>query len=138
MIDSSANELNMSQETYDQLFKRQEDCLQQIIEDLKEKSNMFSSEHIQNKAITLRQFKAKIYPSDQKFEKQEEELIEFKDEQHDELRKFSSGIIKIKCFLSPMNIHLIQITLIENSNLRFLHMRKVLKTRRRIDSSKDI
>ena len=47
-------------------------------EDQKEKSNMFPSEHIQNKVITLRQFQDKLSPSNQSFENQEEELIEFK------------------------------------------------------------
>ena len=36
----------------------------------------------------------KISPSDQSFEKQEEEWIEFKEWHHDELRRFSSVIIQ--------------------------------------------
>ena len=40
-----------------------------MIEDLKEKSNVFSSENIQNKVVTLRKFQDKIYPSDQSVEK---------------------------------------------------------------------
>ena len=39
MIDSSANELNASQETSDKQFKIQEDSLMQMREDLKEKIN---------------------------------------------------------------------------------------------------
>ena len=45
---------------------------------LKEKSNIFSSEHIQNEVIILRKFQANISPYYQGFEKQEEELIDFK------------------------------------------------------------
>ena len=67
---------------------------------------MFSQEHIQNGVITInsehpsseyhfeRKFQANISPSDQTFEKKEEELIEFKEEYHDELRNFSSGPIQ--------------------------------------------
>ena len=84
----------MSRETYDQLFKIQEDSLQQIREDLKEKTNTFSSEHIQNKVITLRKSQANISQSDKTVEKQKEELIKFKEEHHNDLRKFSSGNIK--------------------------------------------
>ena len=40
---------------------------------------MSSSEHIQNKVITLRKFQAKTSPYDQSFEKQEEKLIDFKE-----------------------------------------------------------
>ena len=43
---------------------------------------MFSTETFKSK------FKHKIYPSDQSFEKQEEELIEFKEEHYDGLRTF--------------------------------------------------
>ena len=53
IIDSSANKLNVSLETADWLFKRQEEILKQMREDLKEESNMFSSEHIHNKVLTL-------------------------------------------------------------------------------------
>ena len=45
---------------------------------------------------------------------------------------------KMKCLILPLNIHLLQITLRENSKPRFLHMRKVLKTIRIIDSSNRI
>ena len=38
-------------------------------EELKEKSNMLSSEHIENKVITLRKFQVMISPSNQSFEK---------------------------------------------------------------------
>ena len=34
MIDSSANELNVSRETYDQTFKRQEEIMKQMRDDL--------------------------------------------------------------------------------------------------------
>ena len=57
-------------------------------DDLDKKSNMFSSEHFKKK------LKHRIYPSDKKFEIQEEELTEFKEEHHDEFRKISSGIIQ--------------------------------------------
>ena len=43
MVDSSANKLKVSRETADQLYNRQEDILQNMREDLKEKSSMFSS-----------------------------------------------------------------------------------------------
>ena len=101
MINSSANKLNVSRETADQLYKTQEEILNQLREDLKEKSNMFSSEHIQNEVLTLtskhtssedkfeRKLQAKIYPYGQSFERKEEELIDFKEKYHDELRKFS-------------------------------------------------
>ena len=58
-------------------------------EDLKEKSKVFSSKHIQNEVLNItskhpsykdhfeRKFQTKISPSDQILEKQEEELIEF-------------------------------------------------------------
>ena len=60
-------------------------------EKIQEKSNMLSPEHIQNEVLTInsehpsskhhfgRKFQAKIYPPDQSFEKQEEELIDFKE-----------------------------------------------------------
>ena len=56
---------------------------------------MFSSEHIQNEVFTITyehkcskdnfeiKSQAKTYPSYQSFEKQEEELIEFKGNHHD-------------------------------------------------------
>ena len=106
MIDSSANELKVSRETADQLFKRQEESLKNMREDLHEKSNMFSSEHIQNEVLTLtsehpssadkfeRKFQSKISPSGQKFEKSEEELIYFKEEHHVELRNVLLGPIQ--------------------------------------------
>ena len=66
----------------------------------------FSSGTIQNKVLTInsehlssedhfeRKFQDKISPYDQIFEKKEEELIEFKEKNHDTLRKSSSGSIK--------------------------------------------
>ena len=66
----------------------------------------FSSGPIQNEVLTInsehpssadhfeRKYQAKIYPYDQSFEKQEEELIEFKEEHHDELKTFSSVLIQ--------------------------------------------
>ena len=66
MIDSSANELKVSQETADQLFKRQKESMQQTREIIKEKSKMLLLEHIKDKVINLRQFKAMISSSDQK------------------------------------------------------------------------
>ena len=68
--------------------------MEHMREELKEKSNMLSSEHIQNKVLTLtfehpssvnqfeRKFQAKISPYGRSFENQEEELIEFKEEHH--------------------------------------------------------
>ena len=84
MIDSSANELKVSQETDDQLFKRQECSLQHIWEDLKEIPKTFSSVPIQNEVLTItsehpysinhfeKKFQAKISPSEQSLEKEEE------------------------------------------------------------------
>ena len=60
---------------------------------------------IQNEVLTInyehpssedqfeRKFQDKIYPSDNSFEKQEEEFTEFKEEHHDELRNVSSVLI---------------------------------------------
>ena len=62
----------MSRETADKVFKRQEESIKQMRDSLYNKLNMFSSEHFKIK------FKHKISPSDQKIEKQEEELICFK------------------------------------------------------------
>ena len=53
-----------------------------------------TSKHPSSKNHFERKFQAKIYPSDNFFEKQEEELTEFKEDHHDELRKFSSGPIQ--------------------------------------------
>ena len=77
MIDSSAKELRVSQETACQFFKIQEEVIKQMRYDLYQKSNMLSSEYFKRK------FKPKISSSDQRFENQEEELIEFKEEHHD-------------------------------------------------------
>ena len=46
MIDSSENELKVSQEIDNESFKKQEDILQKIIEQAKEKLDMFSSEQL--------------------------------------------------------------------------------------------
>ena len=66
---------------------------------------MLLSEHIQNEVLTITsehpsyknyfdiKFQANIYSSDQSDEKQEQELIEFKEKYHDEFRKFSSGTV---------------------------------------------
>ena len=59
MIDSSANELNLSRETADQRFERKEESLKHMREYLKENLSIFSSEHFKSK------FGAKIYPYDQ-------------------------------------------------------------------------
>ena len=48
----------------------------------------YSADHFERKLF------AKISPSDQSFEKQEEEFIEFKWKHHGELRQFSSGPIQ--------------------------------------------
>ena len=53
-----------------------------------------TSEHPSFEDHFERKFQAKISPPDQIFEKQEEELIEFKGKHHDELGKFSSGPIQ--------------------------------------------
>ena len=68
---------------------------------------MFSSEHIKNKVLIIitcenqssryhfeSKFQARISLSDQSFENQEKELIEFKLKHQDELRNLSSGPIK--------------------------------------------
>ena len=76
--------------------------MQQLREYLKEKSNMFLSEHIKYNVLTItsenpytedrfeRKSQAKISPSDQNSEKYKEALIKFKGKYHDELRKSSS------------------------------------------------
>ena len=73
MIDLLVNERKVSQETSGQIFKRQEEILKPMREYLKEKENMLSSEHIQNKVLRLtsehlssvdhfqRNFQAKIF-----------------------------------------------------------------------------
>ena len=43
-----------------------------------------TSEHPSSENHFERKFQAKIYPSDQSFEKKQEELIEFKEKYHDE------------------------------------------------------
>ena len=80
--------MKLSREKCDQFFKRQEEVLQHLREDLKEKSIMNSSEHIENEVLTITyehtsseyHFKiksqSKISLSDYIFEKQSEELIE--------------------------------------------------------------
>ena len=67
-------------------------------------------------------FQDKIYSYDQGFEKHEEKLIEFKGKHHDELRKFHQDTFKMKCLLSPLKIHIMNITLIENSKPRSIHL----------------
>ena len=62
MIYYSTNEIMVSQETDHQLFKIQEENMNQKREDLHEKSNMVSSEHFKRK------FGTKIFPYDQSFE----------------------------------------------------------------------
>ena len=52
------------------------------------------SEHPSSADYFERKFQANISTSDQSYEKKEEELIYFKEEHHDELRKFSSGPIQ--------------------------------------------
>ena len=53
-----------------------------------------TSEHSSSESNFEVKLKDKIYPYNQSFEKQEEELIELKLKHHDELRKFSSGPIQ--------------------------------------------
>ena len=53
-----------------------------------------NSEHSYSEDNFERKFHDKISPSNQSFEKQEEKLIDSKEEHHDELRKFSSGPIQ--------------------------------------------
>ena len=89
MIDSLAKEMKLSREKYDQFLKIQEEGLQHLREDLEDKSTFSSSEHIENKVLTITyehpsseyHFKiksqSKISLSGQSFEKQEEELIVF-------------------------------------------------------------
>ena len=52
------------------------------------------SEHPSSTDHFERKFQAKISPYDQSFEKQEEGLLEIKDEYQSELRKFSSVLIQ--------------------------------------------
>ena len=49
MIDISANELKVSQETDDNIFKRQGESLKHMREYLKENLSIFSSEHFKSK-----------------------------------------------------------------------------------------
>ena len=75
-----------------------------------------SSGPIQNEVLTInsehpyseypfeRKSQTKFHSSDQSFEKQEEEFIEFKEEHHDELRNFSSGPIQNE-FLTLISEH---------------------------------
>ena len=83
--------------------------------------NSSSIDHFESK------YQANISPSDQNFEKQEEEVIEFKQEHHDELRIFYQYPFKIKCLSSTLKIHLLQITLRANHKLRFIHLIIFLK-----------
>ena len=53
-----------------------------------------NSEHPYSEDNFERKFHDKISPSNQSFEKQEEKLIDSKEEHHDELRKISSGPIQ--------------------------------------------
>ena len=46
-----------------------------------------------------KKFQDNIYPSDQSYKKQEEELIEFKEEHHDALRNIHQDPLKTKCLL---------------------------------------
>ena len=48
-----------------------------------------TSEHASSEDHFERKYQFNISPSDKSFEKQEEELIEFKEEQHDELINYS-------------------------------------------------
>ena len=74
-------------------------------DDLDEKSNMFSSEHLKRK------FKAKIYLYDKSFEKQEEELIYFKEEHYNEFIKFYQDPFNMKGLPSTLSSYLLKITL---------------------------
>ena len=68
----------------DQIFEKQEEELIEFKVKQHMESNMLSSEHIQNEVLNITsehpsyenyfksKFQAKIYPSDQKFDKQEE------------------------------------------------------------------
>ena len=53
-----------------------------------------TSEHTYYEDNSESKFQAKIYPYDKSFEKQEDELKEFREKHHDELTKFSSEKIQ--------------------------------------------
>ena len=69
-------------------------------------------------------FQAKFYTSDQSFEKQGEYLIKFKRKKHIESNMFSSEYIKTKWLLSPLNLHILKVTLLPMSKPRFIHLIK--------------
>ena len=79
-----------------------------------------TSEHPSYSDHFERKFQDKISPSDQSFEEHEEELMEFKEEQHDELKKLSLGLIKNEVITINSEIHILKITLRASSKTRFL------------------
>ena len=88
------------------------------------KLRKFSSGPIQNEVLNIsyehpssayhfeRKYQAKISPSDQSFENEEEELMEFKEYHNDELRSFHRDSLKVKCLLSPIDRNYQVITVI--------------------------
>ena len=63
-----------------------------------------NSEHSYSKDHFESKFQDKISPSEQSIDKPEEELIDLKEEHHDELRNFSSGPIQNE-FLTLISEH---------------------------------
>ena len=96
-------------------------------------SNMISSEHIQIEVLNItsehpssedhfeRKSQAKISPSDQIFEKQEEQLIYFRGKNTRNQTISHQNTFKMKCLLSPLNIHITKITLRVNYKPIFFH-----------------
>ena len=70
-----------------------------------------TSENSYSKSYLKSKFQANIYSYDQSFEKHEEKLIEFKGKHHDEFRNYHQDTFKMKYLLSPLNIHIMNITL---------------------------
>ena len=69
--------------------------------------------------------------SDQILESKEEALINFKENTLMNWGSFYQDPFKMKCLLSPLIIHIMKITLRENSKLIFLHIIKSLKKKKK-------
>ena len=99
---------------------------------------ILSSEHIQNEVFNItsehpysedhfeRKFQAKIHPSDQSDEKQEEKLIEFKGKNKYKQNMFSSENTKNEVLTFTSEHESSEITLRENPKPRLLHLIKIL------------
>ena len=84
--------------------------------------------------ITLiSKFQANISPYDQSFEKKKKNLYSSRDNNICNKTCSRQNTLKMKCLLSPLNLHLMKITLRQNSKPIFHHLIKVLKKIRIID-----